>query len=60
MTPSHFRKDGPCTRWEIFLKKVKERSVPAQLLMPEDALTISVANEKDVLSCIGVREYVGI
>lgn len=60
MTPSHFRKDGPCTRWEIFLKNVKERSVPAQLLMPEDALTISVANVKDVPSCTGVREYVGI
>lgn len=60
MTPSHFRKNGPCTRWEIFLKNVKERGVPAQILMPEHALTISVANEKDVPSCIGVGEYVGI
>lgn len=32
----YFRKDGPHTRWEIVLRKVKERSVPAQLLMPED------------------------
>lgn len=32
----YFRKDGPRTRWEIVLRKVKERSVPAQLLMPED------------------------
>lgn len=32
----YFRKDEPCTRWEFFLSKVKGRSVPAKLLMPED------------------------
>lgn len=36
MTPSISGRMGHVTRWEIVLRKVKERSVPAQLLMPED------------------------